>query len=373
VSAQSTLPALQEELADIARQYETHFAGQSRATRSLPLLDRLVGRLDALRERVAGAGHGPAGDELRSTIEDSLRVYRGEREAIVTAQEAGPDFEAAAELASFANQVFGRYQRHFAGQSRNTRDLGLLREMIADLASTREGMERLRAAGRGKLIGDDLGLVERTLGMYQAEIGEIEKAQDTGSLDDKANLLAGLANSQFQAYHTHFSGRARLGRRPQLLERVIAALRDLELRMASLEDAGLKADFNAQNAQIVRKNRERYENELSHIRLARQEAGLEELLGHLGDEANEIFDEYGKTFAGKDRATVDLAALGGLCDRLGEIARQMRDLLRAVPSDTGRQNLEVVLGQLSMFETEWVAVHRRQQPAQGQGGQPPPQ
>lgn len=363
-STPPTLAALQQELTDISRQYETHFAGQSRATRSVPLIDRLIASLESLRERAAAATSlGAAAQELAGTAGESLDIYRRERDAIILAKEAGPDFEVAAELATFANQVFARYQRHFAGQSRNTRDVALLKELVAELGAIRDGMDRLRAAGRGKIVADDLALVERTLGMYQSEVGEIARAQEAGTTEDKANLYAGLANAQFQIYQTHFSGRSRLGRRPQLLERVIASLKDLELRMASLQDQGLKADFNTQNQKIVRQNRERYENELSHIRLARQEAGLEELLGHLGEEANETFDEYGKAFAGKDRATVDLQLLGGLCDRLGEIARQMRDLLRAVSSDTGRQNLEIVLGQLAMFEGEWEQVRRRQQEA----------
>src|SRR2546423_13403240 len=98
-----TLDDLARELQDISDAYAAHFAGQSRATRSLPALDRLIGRLEAAVSRAEGDLLAPGGEGpeavLQKGAQAQLYTYRLEREAIAAAQAAGPAFEEAGEPA----------------------------------------------------------------------------------------------------------------------------------------------------------------------------------------------------------------------------------------------------------------------------------
>lgn len=358
---QPQLEALTKRMDEVSAQYEANFAGHPRQTRSLSQLDRLILRTREIQEDLDKLPAAPESETLRTQVAGNLKVYEAEREAIAAAQAAGPDFEEAAGLAGFANSVFGRYHRHFAGQSRGTRDLGLMDEMIADLTHVRDGMRRLAAANPALQIADDLKLVTDNLTMYQSERAEIVKAQrGDGTQQSEASILASLANGQMAIYQQHFAGHSRLGRRPALLVRVITGMRSIGDRMRAVWARGLRLDWHDRNLEIVTSNLALYEKELIEVRKAREGIPLPQLLDHLGQEANEVLAAYEKGFSGKDRKTVDLAQLGILCDRLEEIARQMRDLLRAAPSESGSQNLEVVINSLSSFEREYDQVRKAQ-------------
>jgi hypothetical protein len=61
---------------------------------------------------------------------------------------------------------------------------------------------------------------------------------------------------------------------------------------------------------------------------------------------------------------VDLSVLSLLCDKLGEIARQMADLNRTEPTEMNERNLSIVMEQLAAFEQEYRESHHVQFPAQ---------
>jgi hypothetical protein len=90
---------------------------------------------------------------------------------------------------------------------------------------------------------------------------------------------------------------------------------------------------------------------------------MKDILGMLGGAANEIFDEYRKRFGGQDRRQVDLVAFSALCDKLGEIARQMYDIGRTEESEMNDRNLEIVSETLRQYEEEWKAISKAQEPA----------
>ena len=361
-----------EALEQISARYGARFAGQTRQTRSLGLLDEIIAESSTI---VAALRAVPEADraavsarfaEVLEIAADNLKLYRGERAAIVEAKAAGPDFEEAARLASSANFIFARYVRHFAGQSRQTRDLGLLDEMLDELKHIKRRLGDLSTRTAAIAIERDRKVVSDTLSFYESERQEIQKAQLAGTLEEQSDALAQRANGQFRVYTVHFAGQSRATRRPQLLQRMINNLKQIRDRMAELKKRGLASENNNSNIGVVENNVRLYERELAEIRKERQQIPLVDLMGMLGGAANEIFEEYRQTFGGKSRAQVNLEALGGLCDRLAEVARQMSDMQRTERNEQNAANLNIVMDNLSSFENEYEQVRTQQQspPAQ---------
>lgn len=352
---------LGKELEQIDREYSAEFAGQSRLTRDLDSLDRLIDRTRSIVERVDQipvAAQGPDLTRLKDAAAQSLQLYRAERAAIAKAQEVGPTFEQFSMEATAANFVFARYGRHFAGQDRSTRDLGLLGELVEDLKQIDKRMTALLEESRSPEFERDRQVVRENLAQYQKEIELVEKAQQSGTPEEQASVLATLANSQFAVYQAHFAGEPRVSRRPALLMRVVSSLKKIRERMVALKEGGLDVEFNTKNIAIVEDRLGVYENELAEIRKVRQATALPEIMGELGGAANRLFDEYRESFADKPRAQADAQKLGTICDKLGEIRRQMSELAWAEDSEMNAKNLDIVTEQLVMFEGEYEAVLR---------------
>lgn len=361
--ATNLLDNLRRDLESITSSYEADFAGQSRATRDVANIDNLIKRLKDVISRAGSIPAAVQGAELAAIVEDAkstLELYQNERQAILKAKEAGPIFEDFAAEATDANFVFARYGRHFAGQNRATRDVALLAEMLEELKGIQKRMSALLEEKNVADFGRDLEVVRGAITQYTSEIKEIEKAQKSGSAEEQAGLLANLANDQFAVYQNHFAGQARISRRPALLMRVIDSLKAVKSRMDGLKAGGLAEEYHDKNIGIVTERLAVYENELGEIRKARQGSALPDIMGNLGNAANEIFEEYRKGYADKSRAQVDYAQLGKICDRLGEVKRQMRDLSRAEQNEMNERNLEIVVSQLSLFESEFEEVGKAQ-------------
>jgi hypothetical protein len=359
--ANRNLATLEQELADVTARYESDFAGQARATRDLALLDELLNRLASA---VAELEKLPSNDKVAPVLEQTrtrLSMYQTERKAIVDAKAGGTEAVEFARLAAQANFVFARYQRHFAGQSRSTRDLGLLKEMVDELRAIRQRMSVILSVKPNTSYQADADLVTKVVEQYQSETREIERAQGDGTPEEKASRLADLANAQFAIYDKHFVEKARITRRPALLQRVVENLRRIRGTMRELRLSGPASENNRNNIGIVEQALRHNESELAEIRKARQAAPLADIMGMLGGAANDVFEEYRQKFAGKDRRTVDLAAMSVICDQLGEIARQMADMSRTEKNEMNERNLDIVIERLSTYEEEWRAIRDAQQ------------
>lgn len=354
-----TLSQLRAEVDQITGEYDARFAGHSRVTRDLEDLNNLINRM---RSVVGDLGRLPRSND-RTALEDnakqSLTLYENERKEVMKAKGLGADFEDFDALRTEANMVFSQYNRHFAGQNRATRDLGLLAEMIEDLERIGENMREL-APAIAKIPNNgaqqDIDLVADTLKLYQTERGEIIEARGMGTTEEQAAALAEVANGQFKLYDEHFAGKSRLTRRPALLSRMISSLEQVLDRMRALEVRGGAGDFNRDNIKVVEGALDTYRTELSEIRKAREGTSFGDLQGSLGGAANEIFDEYRANFAGQDRKTRNLELMGAICDRLAEVGRQMADLGRAEPTDMNANNLRIVTDTRVMYEREWQRI-----------------
>lgn len=356
------LNSLQDRLEGVHAQYHLHFAGQSRVTRNEEMMRLMIEQAESIYGEAKSAGTEVTRKDLVSLCQERIALYNDELKQIRRArQEAGPSGIESTMLGTRANFVIARYRRHFAGHNRATRDLGLLSEMIADLQAIQAEMTNLSKTYGGGTLADDLGVVGEYLEMFRSEKDEIAAARDAGSLEDQASNLAGLANGQFEWYRLQFAGLSRVSRRPELLERMIGNLTSTLARMTGLRDNGLHLDYNDENIQIVTERIAMWQEELTAIRDARSQTPLLSMVDALSESADVALDLYNERFAGQHRASRDLELLGALCDRLGELERQMERLSRVQPLTQNERNLEMVRDALSMLEDEWGEVADAQQ------------
>jgi hypothetical protein len=347
--------------------YQFGFAAKPRITRRVEDMDAILADANVLVEQTSQNRLVP--DELRQQIREQRDLYRKERAAIIEAKRSGPSALAAAVAASRANIQFSVYERHFAGQNRATRDLALLEDVVATLEDIRDDLQDALADGASEQAETDRGIVEGNLETYRAEIEQVRLARTQGNPNEQASAMALLANSQFEIYRIQFAGRSRLGRRPALMQRLIETLEMVEARMTELQAEALEGDSiesNARNIEIVGQRLDSYRAELNAITQARQSASLEDLIGQLGREANEVNEDYQKGFAGKTRTDVSLPEISAICDRLMEIERQMFDLDHASANPTNRRNLSIVQDSLLIYIDEFRQIRDAQAPPEPQ-------
>lgn len=352
-----SLQELKNEADDIYEIYRARFAGQPRATRDISELDTLIKRLTTLiadARETTSAAPNPAISTLVETAQENLGRYREEHNEIRKAQ-GNPYSVEGARLASRANRVFDTYGRHYAGQDRGTRDVLLLKELIDELKSIQREMDFVAERGIDA-TKQDIQTVKAQMGLYETEVAEIERTRTFGTQEEQASRLATLANAQFALYNSHFAGKKRLSRRPELIQRMVHNLEDYLGRMEQLQKDGYSADVNRNNMGIVRQNLEMYRTELEEIRKARQEVSLQDLAGTLGGAANDVMAEYREHYAGKDRKTRSLAQLSTMCDELRDIALQMNAIARTVDIDFNEKNFEIVSESRAMYEAEFKEI-----------------
>lgn len=329
----------------IHTRYRANFAGRSRVTRDLAALDKLIGEAEALH-----ASLPTDAEALRQTLGEWKSLYATERENIAKIQSGGSDVLAAWTAAEWALLTFYRYNRDFAGQNRLTRDLGLLQQTIAE----QEGWLTL---ARGKAgLEEQVARMEEHLAIYKKETTEIPAARAKLSPAERAKVQATLANHQFALFRLHFAEKPRHSRRPALLGRILGQLQALHADMIVTRDQGVRTDAHLQNITKVGERIRHHADERAAIERSRMARTTREVVGAIGDDANQLFSAFRKDFAGQPRASRDINKLAELCERLQEVARTMADMQRERPDEMNRKNLAVVLDQLRGWEREFETL-----------------
>jgi hypothetical protein len=361
--SETTVETIASRLTEIQEAYGRDYAGKDRHLCDPAGLDAFISTLKKITSELDSIGALTAGEgsaELRAQLDAQVASFEREKVLILSAKEMGEGFERFAVEGAAANFVFDRYNRHFAGQGRDTRDLGLMKELVEELRGIKK---RMTAIGGKKLppqMANDVELVQQNIDRYTIEEREIPKAQQSGEQDQQADRLASLANAQFAVYQTFFAGQSRLTRRPALLVRLIENLKRYRAAMFDLRNRGLKSDSNDGNIAVVDGRIKAYEAELVEIRKVRSGVKLADIMSNLGGAANTVFQQYRDEFAGKDRSTVDLAALGIMIDKLDEARRQMEELGRVEKNDMNIQNARVVREYQASWVQEYAAIRTAQ-------------
>ena len=356
----TNIDAIRQRADQLQQRYAASFAGHPRITRNPDLLREIIAGLEQVRVESAAAGD----QELTTSIDRSLESYRTEVERIDEAKRDGPLAMGASRAITWAGFTLNRYRRNFAGRSRLDRDLGLMKELVADLERITGEMARIRGARpTDNSLANAHDSAQRNLQMYQNEVRAIRDVQNSGQVGERAARFANLANAQFGLYGYHFAGKSRLSRNPDLLVRMIDNLSDYLGDMRSLKFQGLSAPANDRNIGVVEDNMARWRTELDNIKQVHGQAPSTDRAGALGQAANERFEEYRANFAGKARSGVDLELLNRIIEDLLQVAKCMDALDADDGDDRNAANLQIVLDRIRLYEREYSRIVEARNPA----------
>ncbi len=347
----------------IHAEYRRNFAGRSRFTRDLGLLDRLIAETAATAKRARTVSGADA--ELLPLLTEREALYKAERDRIAALQAGGPDEEVAHHARMWSQLGRMRYLRNYAGHARTTRDLGLLQALAAD---QRHWLDLLRAAAArhdGDWHADVIEQLERNARLFEGEVEQIRQAQQGLDPLRSAQLQSTLANAQFDSWRLHFQDRPRRSRRPTLLRRMIGNLERIHGAMVAARDAGVKEQFNLGNIDNVAGRITAWKAELERIESLRAKLGPDEVAGALGDDANSWFSRFRSDFGGRSYKDIDPVALGKVCEGLQEVALAMEDHHATWRRELNRKNLHIVLENLRAHEGEFERVRDAHKPAKG--------
>ncbi len=347
--------SLAETTAALHDRYRRQFAGKSRATRDLAVLDTIIADSEALLPSLAQSL------SLRSEVEERVALYRKERDTIAAIQAGGADAQRAWRLAEWSEANLQRYRREFGGQSRLTRDQWLLEELASEERNAVKEIEPIaKKLGEANLTAR-LETMKKNAALYAEEAAKIAAARRDQRPADRIATLATVANRQFALYRRHFEGRTRASRRAALLERLIRALADVHKEMEAARAAGVTLPQHADNIAKVAGRLAHHKDELTKVREGKVNTPTAQLVGQLGDDANTWISRYRNEFAGKPRQGRDLDALSEVCDGLHEAARAIAEV--GFADETNEKNLGIVLEHLKIAEREFGAILQAGRPA----------
>lgn len=347
-----TTPAEIREASDkLHAEYRRNFGGLPRITRDADLLRSIRDQTLQLREQAPKQG-----TQLRETLRARAALYAKELKAIEQQQKQSPYAMAAARVASDANATFDRYRRHFGGKSRWSRDVRLLEELIEELVLAESNFKVVYEHWNHGSVKRDLDVVQRNIELYTSELREINASRENLSDDEKASETAGSANTLFESYRALFAGLPRLSRRPELLERLLTSLREVEARMVATAAEGNTNEHLRGNMKLVRDQIEMWETELPQIQQGRLDSELSDLIMALGTEVDSVWGIWGEGYASQPRETRDLERLSGLLDRSDEVARQARELHRTYQIDATDRLLRVARDQRTILIREYALI-----------------
>lgn len=332
-------------------EYRRNFGGLPRITRDADLLRSIRSQTLRLREKAPKRA-----TQLQEVLRSRAALYAKELRAIEQEQSQGPFAMAAARVASDANAAFDRYRRHFGGKSRWSRDTDLLEELIEELMLAEGNFKLVISNWDHESVRRDLEVVQRNIKLYTDELRAIRDARENLDPEQRVSETAGSANTLFSTYRAIFAGLPRLSRRPELLERLITALREIEKRMVASAAEGNTSTTLRDNMKLVRKQIETWEQELPRIKNAHAEASDNDRIMALGTEIDAIWSVWSEEYAGQSRETRDLERLSALLDRAGEVTLQAREMHREKELEATNRLLRVARDQRTILMREYQLI-----------------
>lgn len=254
-----------------------------------------------------------------------------------------PPPEAEGPLAE-VRHVMAVYARRFAGRPRSTRDPDLLDELLGRLEAQRGRLVALQGT-RPAALAAPLQEVAANLSVLGHERQQLRTATAGFSPEIRGECVASRITEAVELYRMHFEMRPRLSRRPGLawrLARTFDRLAD-ELEGVPGDDARANAAYVASVRAHVRGEAEAVAAEVGAADRARR---VEALL----EAAQEEIDAFATRFAPFPRERWSRDELGAVCERLGEVCLQLREL-----ADAGAEvpQAAAIRGCLDAYERAW--------------------
>lgn len=260
------------------------------------------------------------------------------------------------ELKKQTDDIYQRYEGHFAGKPRATRDLSLLDELIGELRQLTDQARGSMNGGKDPAMLSLLEMARENLEVYETERKEIVAAKERGPTSVEASEVVIRANLAFGRYHRHFAGKDRRTRDLGLLSEIVGELETVLERMkaVSREEPELRP-----NIKIVADNLELYRKEYRSIDQAQKEGTLQEEADTLATLANNQFQLYRGHFAGKSRHTRRTGLLARMIKELERIEKGMKGLKRrGLSSPSNDKNVSIVLENLKVYRKELTEIER---------------
>ncbi|MFT7518556.1 MAG: hypothetical protein ACI9MC_000688 [Kiritimatiellia bacterium] len=342
-----TLEDLRSALNEARAIYGGQFAGQPRVTRSTTRLDELIGRVVAVRTEASELGTNQA------FLDECSGVTAGwaeEKKAIQAAQTTGTLGHEASSHGQWIRDCIRRYERNFAGKSRQTRDVVLLQEVVEQLGARLVAAEVFLTTHTDDDLRRSMNGAQNNLDVYRTEVVAIKDAQREGPARARAGRMGTIANQQFQRYRLIFAGQPRLPRRPQVLAGIVDRLEDVHADMLLMR--GVDFPSHEKNMSIVADHLATYRSELAQIRDAQSTASFSQRGAALADAANDVFTQYRKDFPGHSRSTRDEDKLSDIWEQLWPIALEMEHNMLENDAEPGPANLQKVRDTLRLYERE---------------------
>lgn len=234
--------------------------------------------------------------------------------------------------------LLGSFGRQFAGRPHAACDRRLLAELVERLERAAGDISSLPAIHQAVLARLD---VLRGLARDIAAIERPPAAELSGH-------LASRANQQFALFKRLVVGRPH--RRRAVVERICDNLAEIEREMIALADGPLPNPAqHAANLSLVQRELGRAQAELQDATLDHARLAPDEQLQLYAAAASAEREDYRTQFTGRDRSTVDVDLLAGICDRVGELALQIARL----PASVTGEVLAQVCANLDAFEVEY--------------------
>jgi hypothetical protein len=317
------------------------------------------------RELEAVSGQGNDERTLYEKAVERRDLYGKEIALIRDMQEAGGAAVEATGLRASADGLRYLYQRHYAGKSRVTRDVRLLGELTRQMAGLQQAMFALyQGYPETDGLGEGLESINGWLDLYRKETQTIVEAQSSGTIDERFSMLAKRANEQFKLYQQHFAGKGRLSRRIDLLEDILANLRDIGSAMERLDASSLETETTEhldRNKEIVADRLAFYKTESGALGEARSGTGPHERTEAIAGSLSDVLQAYNRDFAGQDRTTRDLEAVGTLCDEAAFSLWTLRDNLDEASGNTAIQrHICFAEDVLDLLEREYRMIEEAQ-------------
>ncbi|RVU48064.1 hypothetical protein EA187_01100 [Lujinxingia sediminis] len=259
------------------------------------------------------------------------------------------------ELKERADSIYQRYDAHFAGKARATRDLELLDTLLADLEGViEEGTSQINGS-RDPAIVSLLEMARDNQQVYRDERQAIVEAKEAGPISEEAARVIADANLVFGQYRRHFAGKDRRTRDMGLLMEIITDLEEVRARMKALVKSH-RAEIEP-NLQIVEDNLRMYRNEAHQVEAAQTQGTPQEQADLLATLANEQFSLYRDHFAGKSRLTRREGLLERMIEQLKRARVGMQRLKkRGLRSQANERNVGIITDNVKLYTGELAAI-----------------
>ncbi len=261
------------------------------------------------------------------------------------------------ELKKKSDQIYQRYDAHFAGKPRATRDLDLLDELLGELSDLVNTAKNTLNGSRDPAMVSLLDMAKQNLDVYKNEREAIVAAKEKGPTSALASEIVREANLTFGRYHRHFAGKDRRTRDLGVLTEIIVELERIQQTMK-----GLIREQNEdlqQNLDVVEKNIEMYRKEYRAIESAQEAGTRQEQADALATLANNQFKLYREHFAGKARHTRRPGLLDRMINQLKRIHKAMAALKRGgLASQPNDRNMGIVSENLKVYKTELAEIEK---------------